>query len=90
MEKAEERALEAYPKEDDSWVETNVDRRIGYKQGYNQAMKDLTLTWRDMAEVVKIAGLLEMEWLRNTPWDGIRDSHFYEEVLKRFNERRNG
>ena len=41
MTKAEEQALKAYPREDDAWCEGNVDRRIGYKQGYNQALQDL-------------------------------------------------
>jgi len=42
------------------------------------------LTWRDMGEIDKIASLLENEWLNSTPWDGIRDWGFYQEVLKRF------
>lgn len=41
MSRAEEQALKAYPREDDDWCEGNVDRRIGYKQGYNQAQQDL-------------------------------------------------
>ena len=41
MSKAEEQALKAYPREHDAWCESNVDRRIGYKQGYNQAEQDL-------------------------------------------------
>ena len=41
MIRAEEQALKAYPRDDDAWVEGNVDRRIGYKQGYNQALQDL-------------------------------------------------
>ena len=44
--------------------------------------KELTL--KDMAEIIKIANLLEIEWLNSTPWDGIRDWGFYAEVLKRF------
>ena len=41
MTRAEEQALKAYPRDDDAWCESNVDRRIGYKQGYNQAKQDL-------------------------------------------------
>ena len=57
-----------------------------YKEGYHQAEKDLELSWKDMAEIVKIANLLEIEWLNGTPWDGIRDWGFYQEVLKRFKD----
>ena len=42
------------------------------------------LTWRDIAEIDKIVSLLETEWLNGTPWDGIRDWGFYQEVLNRF------
>lgn len=42
------------------------------------------LTWKDMAEIVQIADILELEWLNYTNWGGIRDCNFYEEVLKRF------
>ena len=41
MTRAEEQALKAYPRDDDAWCESNVDRRIGYKQGYNQAEQDV-------------------------------------------------
>ena len=41
MTRAEEQALKTYPRTDDAWCESNVDRRIGYKQGYNQAEQDI-------------------------------------------------
>lgn len=40
MDKVREKALEAYPEKLDSWAGCNVDRRIGYRQGYEQAIKD--------------------------------------------------
>ena len=89
MSKAEERAIEAYPSTSHYWnaePDKNAEAREFYIQGYNQAEKDKELTWRDMAEIVEIANLLATEWLSNTPWDGIRDWGFYQEVLKRFKD----
>lgn len=37
---AEQKALEAYPQKYDNLLDTNVHRRIGYRQGYDQAMQD--------------------------------------------------
>lgn len=37
---AEQKALEAYPQKYDNLLDTNVHRRIGYRQGYEQAMQD--------------------------------------------------
>lgn len=93
MSKAEKRALEAYPynrayTDNDIEYDGNFCNRLPYIEGYEQAEKDLELTWRDMEEIVEIANLLETEWLNSTPWDGIRDCGFYREVLKRFNESR--
>lgn len=36
----EQKSLEAYPQEYDNLLDTNVHRRIGYRQGYEQAMQD--------------------------------------------------
>ena len=40
MSRAEKQALKAYPRELDAWCESNVDKRIGYRQGYGQAEQD--------------------------------------------------
>ena len=53
MSRAEEQALKAYPREDDAWVESNADRRIGYKQGYNKALQDL---WHNVKDETPIDG----------------------------------
>lgn len=37
---SEQKALEAYPQEYDNLLDTNVNRRIGYRQGYEQAILD--------------------------------------------------
>ena len=90
MSKAEERALERFPVHKGAskeWIEMHLKGVCAeYIEGYHQAEKDNELTWKDMAEIVKIANLLEIEWLNGTPWDGIRDWGFYKEVLKRFKD----
>lgn len=37
---SEKKALEAYPQKYDNSLDTNVHRRIGYQQGYEQAIQD--------------------------------------------------
>lgn len=80
MTTAEERALEAYPRDSDK--ELNFRRanyRIAYERGYEQAEKDLALTWEDMVIIHSICA-------------DVYDSHryeldskqIYEEVLRRF------
>lgn len=90
MSKAEIEANKRYciSRGDDIEETSGIDmqRALDFIEGYHQAEKDLELTWRDMAEIVEIANLLATEWLSNTPWDGIRDWGFYQEVLKRFKD----
>ena len=58
--------------------------KVAYLQGYEQAEKDLALTWEDMRKIICID--IEMiddpeahpEWMEEQP--------FYEEILKRFKE----
>lgn len=60
--------------------------KVAYLQGYEQAEKDLALTWEDMRKIIRID--LEMiddpeahpEWMEEQP--------FYEEMLRRFKEAR--
>lgn len=37
---AKQKALEAYPQKYDNLLDANVDRRIGYRQGYDKSMQD--------------------------------------------------
>ncbi len=67
-------------------AEVDIECVHAFVKGYNKAVSDLEPNWRDMAEIVKIANLLEDEWLHSTPWDGIRDWGFYQEVFKRFKD----
>lgn len=83
IDKSAERALEKYPKKIE-WVgnqwdgapfDVNSESRVAYKQGYEQAQKDLQLTWEDISDIIEIhEDVLEMESCENV----------YMEVLKRF------
>ena len=65
MTRAEEQALKAYPRTDDVWDECNVYKRIGYRQGYEQAIKDVQELFNKMQasadsaiDAVKVLGSL--------------------------------
>ena len=88
MSKAEHRALEAYPKDLEEYIDVNglrsvVDdngwQRAIFLKGYRQAEKDLELSWEDIEVIEKLLG-----------FDNIIESpkEFYQEVLKRFKERK--
>jgi hypothetical protein len=81
MSKAEERALEKYPKKIE-WVgnqwdgapfDVNSESRVAYKQGYEQAEKDLELTVDDIKNIDRLLNQC------------VDCSNPYQEVLKRFN-----
>ena len=83
MSKAEERALEVFPLNIDGdsrgSYDLNVVKRIIYQQGYEQAEKDLELTYDDICEIMEIReDVLEMDSYEN----------LYEEILKRFKEKK--
>ena len=96
MNKAEDRALEKYPKKIE-WVgnqwdgapfDVNSERRVAYKQGYNQAEKDLELTWEDVKEICDIAFEEACRLQRNMKSSLIYKEQHYQETLKRFKERK--
>ena len=94
--KAEERALEAYPKDVPFYVESrdtpgeflpvdnNLQHRIGYINGYKQAEKDLALTWEDIKTIEEI--IATSDWYDFEIKGKLWSKEFYEEVLKRFKE----
>ena len=93
MSKAEERALEKYPKKIE-WVgnqwdgapfDVNSKSRAAYKQGYHQAEKDLELTWEDVREMCKQSVLVEIDL-----GGLVSDERHYTEVLKRFKAQKGG
>ena len=87
MSRAEERALEAYPKaENKVWnsafgtfeFDENGGRREGFIKGYEQAEKDLTLTWEDIRLIDAL--------ICTTASSNKVGKELYEEVLQKFNE----
>ena len=84
MSKAEERAQAAYP----AWRNGIGDEfssnsaYYGFIEGYNQAEKDLELTWEDMVRIDEIIPQVFKE-SKTCQMEAI-----YQEVLKRFKERK--
>ena len=80
MSKAEEKAYEFFPNED---IESKK-ARFGFLLGYQQAEKDLELTWKDMLLLADI----EQDVFNHSdsPLKGVQAA--YEEVLKRFKEKK--
>ena len=78
--KAAKKALEKFPilfSERMGYDKTNLqqERRNAYEKGYQQAEKDLELTYDDICEIMEIReDVLEMDSYEN----------LYEEILKRF------
>ena len=88
MNKAEERAKEAYPLRDAEHVydeERVIEARGYFIEGYHQAEKDLELTWKDM---MTIDDLLDELLPPRRDSDELVLKGYYEEVLKRFKEKK--
>lgn len=91
-EEAASRALPNYPPEtyadEDEYIEVESVRsvqRAFYRKGYEQAEKDLVLTWEDMAKIDAIILDVNNEFAVDYSKE-IDRQKFYEEVLKRFRE----
>jgi hypothetical protein len=86
MSKAEERALEAYPKEtrDISGFVFGYPQymRDLYSEGYSQAEEDNELTWEDLKMIDQVFAKCAV----NT----FDEKEYYQEILKRFKEKKNG
>lgn len=88
--RAEEAALRAYPEKMGMFYEADIHyradlnkaARIKYIEGYEQAEKDLALTWEDVKAIFKIADNYESEL--NRPKYLTQD--YCQEILNRFNE----
>jgi len=84
--KAEDRALEAFPLningDSRGSYDLNVVKRIIYQQGYEQAEKDLELTWEDIEAIDQI--------FTDVFKDGfdVTTNKYYQEVLNRFNKQK--
>ena len=96
MTRAEEAALRAYPPTFSSGkkdakriqaesVDTHQPIRTIFIRAYEQAEKDLTLTWEDVAKIDAIIMDVNNEFAIDKSKE-ISRQKFYKEVLKRFNE----
>ena len=94
MSKAEDLAIELFPLLETDKIGNNpyisynteqLAKREGFINGYHQAKKDLELTWKDIREIIDIS-FEEATGLQRKP--NIYKEQYYQEVLKRFNERK--
>ena len=97
--RAEKRALGAYPVNmtplnyqdlielfgGKTEIDVNTYPRRLFQDGYEQAEKDLALTWEDMAKIDALILDTNNEFAVDYS-NKISRQQFYEEVLKRFNE----
>lgn len=79
MTRAEEAAVKAYPDETRFIRDYNqLAKRQIYQEGYEQAEKDLALTWEDVKLIHELS---------EDVWEPYCDEQkCYKEVLRRFNE----
>ena len=81
MSRAKEEALKAYPPRSIAANYDTINRRDAFEYGYLKSEKDLELTVDD---IMKLDALLIEMWNRPSNEDK------YQEVLKRFKERKDG
>ena len=84
MSKAEKRAHECYPDDDVA----SIQSRFGFLLGYQQAEKDLELTLEDMRELHIIFAEIDVDielYKTNIKTETLG---YYQEVLKRFKEKK--
>lgn len=88
LNRAERRAMEAYPNVLFPFtpLDLNAYRRGAFINGYEQAEKDLALTWEDMKTIEQI--IATSDWYDFEINGKLWSQEFYEEVLKRFKEAR--
>ena len=87
MSKAEDKAKIAYQFWDIS--PNNYREYKGFVKGYQQAEKDLALTWEDVKRIVEIAdSLMPYVCIKQGDLEHNFQSeeNYYREVLKRFNQ----
>ena len=93
--RAEGAALKAYPptyttvkryakRVQSELVDTHHPARAIFQQGYEQAEKDLALSWEDVRKLCSLSFVVEVDLGRE-----ISDKQHYEEVLRRFIESKN-
>ena len=81
MSKAEEKSQNRYP---------TLAEKFAFTDGYEQAEKDLELTWRDIEQILDIINNLVDENFNADDFGIPANKEFYQEVLKRFNKVQKG
>ena len=90
MSKAEERALETYPQVPGT-VDIYEAERDAYTFGYEQAEKDLAMTWEDVKRIVEIADKLcpyTSKDIAEFQENFQTEKAYYKRVLEEFNDGR--
>lgn len=75
MSKAEDLSQNRYP---------TMAKKYAFIDGYEQAEKDLELTWEDVRRIYLIVN----STINDVDMDNLTDKSIYQEVLKRFKERK--
>ena len=78
--KAQEAALKAFP------GQPFIHDRCVFRMGYEQAEKDLALTWEDVQLLYIITGKYESEINKNLEGFPSSSQEMFEEILRRFKE----
>ena len=96
MTRAEEAALKALPNypfetytDEDEYIEVESVRsmqRAFFRKGYEQAEKDLVLTWKDIRKISRILEMIIDDDINGKIPEEWGDEEYYEEVLRRFNK----
>jgi hypothetical protein len=84
LSRAKEEALKAYPPQSIAANYDTINRRDAFEYGYLKAEKDLELTWED---IESIHTLMAHQEVAPILWKCGYEA-FYQEVLKRFKERK--
>ena len=96
--RAEQRALEKYPVNmtplnyqdlieqfgGKTEIDVNTYPRRLFQQGYEQAEKDLELTWKDIRKIPRILDMIVDDDIKGKIPEEWGDEEYYEEVLRRF------
>lgn len=90
MDKAEKRALEKYPdyRGMDGGYITQRNKRMVYIKGYHQAEKDLELAWEDMSFIRLVFDAIDSSIHIGAIKISPMTKEYYQEVLKRFKEKK--
>ena len=88
MSKAEEAALKAFPRDKfaNDFGKRIIfnDMRDGFIIGYEQAEKDLALTWQDIRRIVKIADDLLDDPEARVEFKNHNEEYYYKRVLGKY------